>query len=83
MLYSTTMIDETNWIQDVKARGLGRTLSLLLDAIEPLGPLGAQMLWMAQPVSRLFGAADMLGELANALETPDGIDELRRRLHND
>lgn len=76
-------MDSNDWIQAVKTRGLGRALSVLLDALEPLGPLGAQILWVAQPVSGLFGASKAVGELADALEQPGGIEDLRRRLHDD
>jgi hypothetical protein len=76
-------MDSNDWIQTVKARGLGWAFSVLLDALEPLGPLGAQILWIAQPVSGLFGASHAFGELADALEQPGGIDGLRRRLNDD
>ncbi len=71
---------ENDWIHEAKARGLGRTLSVLLDVIEPFGPLGAQILWVVQPVSRLVGMGTAVGELANALEQPGGVEELRRQL---
>jgi hypothetical protein len=68
------------WIQQVRARGLAGPLRLLLDVLEPLGPLGAQLLWAAQPVSGLFGAAQPVQQMAEMLEQPDGIEQLRRLL---
>lgn len=76
------MIDEA-WIQQVRQRGLTAPLSTALDVLEPLGPLGAQLLWIAQPVSGLWGARDLLGGLAEILEQPGGVDRLRQRLDED
>lgn len=69
-----------DWIKQAKSRGLTDPLRLLLDVLEPLGPLGAQLLYVAQPASRLLGAADGLRQLAEALEEPGGIERLRHRL---
>jgi hypothetical protein len=68
------------WIQHVKARGLGVALSTALDVLEPLGPLGAQALWVAQPVLGLVIAHDVLDDLAEALEAPGGVERLRQML---
>ena len=71
-----------DWIRQAKARGLAGPLSVLLDVLEPLGPLGAQMLWIAQPASGLLGAADAVQSLAEALESPGGVERLRHRLED-
>jgi hypothetical protein len=76
-------MDEYHWIRQMKERGLGGALRLTLDALEPLGPLGAQMLYVAQPALGLFGAGDALHRLAQALEEPGGIDRLRRLLDDE
>ncbi len=77
-------MNESDWIQQAKSRGLEGALRLTLDALEPLGPLGAQLIWVAQPALRLLGAGESLGQLAQALEEPGGIDRLRRLLdHQD
>lgn len=70
----------SDWIEQVKRRGLVTPVRVLLDIVEPLGPLGAQILWVAQPVSGLFGASSVVGQLAKTLEEPGGIDHLRHRL---
>ncbi len=74
---------EQEWIKQIWARGWGAALSTALDVLEPLGPLGAQLLWVAQPAARLIGGSDAVGALAQALEEPGGIDRLRQRLEAD
>jgi hypothetical protein len=72
-----------SWIRQIRARGLGPTVHTALDVLEPLGPLGAQMVWIVQPVFGLFVSAEALADLACALEEPGGIDRLREYLDND
>jgi hypothetical protein len=64
----------------LKARGWGAALNVALDALEPLGPLGAQALWVFQPLSGLFGAREVVRDIALALEEPGGIEHLRQEL---
>jgi len=71
---------EFAWVERVKARGLGDALGLALDALEPLGPLGAQVLWVLQPALGLFGAREAVKDIAQALEDPDGIARIREAL---
>jgi hypothetical protein len=73
---------ESDWIKQIKARGLGGAFSVLLDIIEPLGPLGAQILWVAQPTLRVFGAGETLDHVAQALEEPGGIGRIRSLLND-
>jgi hypothetical protein len=68
------------WIQAAKARGLGHVLSVALDVLEPLGPLGAQVVWASQPVLGLWIKRETLGDVARALETPGGVEALRQQL---
>ena len=72
-----------DWIRELQARGLSGPLRLLLDVIEPLGVPGAQLLWVAQPLFGLFGAAAVAGRLAALLQEPDGIARLREMLESD
>lgn len=75
---------ELAFIQQVRARGWGDALSTALDVLEPLGPLGAQLLYVAQPAARMFGGwGDSLGVLAQALEEPGGIERLRQALDDE
>jgi hypothetical protein len=71
---------DDSWIEKARARGLGGALGITLDALEPLGPLGAQILWVLQPVSGVFGWQRTVAGIAEALEEPGGIERLRRQL---
>ena len=71
---------EQDWVQQAKARGLAVPLRVLLDALEPLGPVGAQLLYIAQPAASLWGGAQMVGHIAAALEQPEGVEHLRQLL---
>lgn len=74
--------DTPDWVQLVRTRRLTGAFHLLLDALEPIGPLGAQIMWVAQPISSLFGWQNAVRDLAQALETPEGISALRQRLED-
>jgi hypothetical protein len=69
-----------DWVDEIKARGLAAPVRVLLDALAPLGPVGAQVLWMAQPVAGLWGGRQWIGQLAETLEQPGGVEELCRLL---
>jgi hypothetical protein len=69
-----------DWIDEIRARGLTDALRVALDALEPLGPVGAQLLWVVQPVSGLVGGREIMGKLAEALEEPGGVERLRQLL---
>jgi len=68
------------WIQAAKERGGAPILLTALDAFEPLAPALAQGLLVAQPLANLWRGGDALRELADMLEEPDGLRELRRQL---
>jgi hypothetical protein len=77
-------MSEAEWVEAIRARGWEQAASTALDVLQPLGPLGAQVLWIAQPAARLVGGwGDLFGALATSLETPEGIDRLRRALDGD
>lgn len=71
------------WVTAVKMRGLTQALRVTLDALEPLGPLGAQLLYVMQPVLGLFGAQAAVDDIAQALEEPGGIDTVRGWLEDE
>jgi hypothetical protein len=71
------------WIHAAKARGWGDFLGVAFDLLEPLGPLGAQLLWTAQPALSLFMSRAAVDSLAQMLEEPGGIDGLRQQLEDD
>jgi hypothetical protein len=70
------------WAERLRERGWGEVALAALDALEPLTPLGAQMLWIAQPTLRLWGGGALVGELARLLESPEGVALLRDRLQD-
>ncbi len=76
-------MNDTELIADLKRRGLTNALGVFLDVIEPLGVLGAQLLWIAQPTAGLFGGRDIIAGLARTLEQPDGVERLRALLDED
>ncbi len=75
--------ESQQWIDAVKARGWSHALTLALDILEPFGPLGAQMLWVTQPVLGLVVNRAALGGLAHCLETPGGVARLRQQLEDE
>ena len=68
------------WIQVVRGRGWQNAAHLLLDALEPMAPVAAQMLWMFQPVVGVFGNQKALRDFAEILDAPQGVDALRQQL---
>lgn len=74
---------EKDWIDQVQARGWGDALSTALELIQPLGPLAAQFLWIVQPAAGLFGRRDQVAALANLLEEPEALEQIRRRLEKE
>lgn len=70
------------WVQQVRQRGLSNALGVALDVIEPFGPLGAQLLWVAQPLLGMVVSRDVLDSMAQTLEEPDGIERLRQALED-
>lgn len=71
------------WINELKARGWGGFLSTALDVIEPMGALGAQVLYVLQPALGIFLPRNLLRDAAEMLETPEGVARLRAHLEQD
>lgn len=72
--------DGHDWILAARTRGWGDILRAAIDALEPLGPLGAQLIWVSQPLLGLVVGRGLLAGLAAALETPDELAALRETL---
>ena len=66
------------WLDALRARGWTGGLTTALDIVEPFGPLVAQVLWVVQPISGVFGGRAAIRDLAHALEDPEGIERLRQ-----
>ena len=60
--------------------GIESLVGALLDAAEPFGPLGAQVLWVAQPALGLVVPRDDVDGLAQLLDNPAGVAWLRAAL---
>ncbi|GAB4437254.1 MAG: hypothetical protein Kow00120_04530 [Anaerolineae bacterium] len=68
------------WADRIESLGLAGVGAALVDAVRPLAPVGAGLLWATQPlVGALFGW-DRVSGWANALEDPDGLSWLGARL---
>jgi hypothetical protein len=61
-----------NWRQRAEKAGLGDVASAVMEALQPLAPLAAQVLWVAQPTFSLIGRGVAVGALAEMLENPGG-----------
>ena len=70
----------SNWIERAKRRGNANFLLSLLDAIEPIAPVVAQGLLVAEPLALLWGGGGALRALSEQLEEPGGVQALRRQL---
>ncbi len=68
------------WSAQLRTMGLDNLVDVLLEAGAPLGPLGAQVLWIAQPALRLFAPNEEIDGLARLLEDPSGVAWLRAAL---
>lgn len=55
-------------------------IGAFLSAAAPLGLLGAQILWIAQPALSVFMPRDEVGDLARLLADPEGVSLLRQKL---
>ena len=67
-------------IKLIKSRGWQGASRTVLDIIEPVAPLVSQLLWVFQPISNVIGARDTVRELAETLDSPQGIAYLRDQL---
>lgn len=67
----------SRWAVRLQAARLDGLVDALLEALEPLAPLGAQALYVAQPTLGLVMARDEIVALARLLETPGDVDWLR------
>lgn len=71
-----------DWVTELQTRGLGDALGLALDVLEPLGVLGAQLMWVAQPVLGVWFDRDAVRKIAQTLETPGEVEHIRHFLEH-
>lgn len=72
--------EQSDWIEAAKRRGNAPLLLSLLDVIEPIAPVLAQGLLVAEPLALLWGGGGALRALSEQLEAPGGLEALRRSL---
>jgi hypothetical protein len=60
------------WQGHADQAGLGGVSRTVLEALQPLAPLAAQLLWVAQPTFSLIGRGAAVGALAEMLESLGG-----------
>ena len=68
------------WSARLRTLGLDGLAGVVLDVAEPFGPLGAQLLWVAQPAVSLLMPSDEVDGLARLLDDPAGMAWLRSEL---
>jgi hypothetical protein len=68
------------WAGRLEARGLAGVVGALLPAARPLAPLGAGLLWVAQPALGLVMDRGTVARWARFLEDPDAMAWLGARL---
>ncbi len=85
VLYSKTMDEEIQkqWILRLRQSGLLGLAEVSFAVMQPISPLMAQMLYVAQPVTRKFGQQHTLLQFAELLEDQDAFAQFRVRLADD
>jgi hypothetical protein len=71
------------WIEGLRDRGLTGAATTILDLLEPLGPLAGGVLQIGAPLLGLLVPRAAVMALAEALDTPEGIDHLRGQLRDE
>ena len=66
----------------LRASGLQDLVGDLMEVAQPLGPLGAQVLWIAQPALGLVISGSSIHDLAQVLDDPAGMVWLRAMLNS-
>ncbi|PJF39000.1 MAG: hypothetical protein CUN55_15640 [Phototrophicales bacterium] len=66
-----------DWIQAHHLRGI---VSMFFDLLEPLAPIGAQLLYIGQPTFGLLVSRQTISAWAELLEDPNGWQYLRHQL---
>jgi hypothetical protein len=67
-----------DWVDAIQQRGLVGVVRTALDVLAPLGPLAAQLLYVTQPMTGLFGWQETVGKMAHLLEDADELEALRQ-----
>ncbi len=70
----------STWGSRLRSWGVDGLVLSLLEAFEPLSPLGGQLLFMAQPALSVFGSGEAAGRWARLLEDPANVSWIREQL---
>lgn len=68
------------WRQRLEQLGLGAVVDAVLIAMTPIAPIGAQLLYISQPMLTVFVERDSVTRWAKLLEEPNGLNWLRQNL---
>ncbi len=68
------------WAARLRALRLDGAAGVLLDVAEPLGPIGAQLLWVVQPALAWVAPRDEVAALARLIDAPGGVAWMREQL---
>lgn len=68
------------WAARLEDLGLASVVAALLDAARPLAPLGAGLLWIAQPALGAVVGRERVASWAGLLEDPANLARLSARL---
>ena len=60
-----------DWADTIHRWGVGNLLATLLDATGPLNSIGAQVIYLGQPVLNTILPEDQVNAFANLLEDPE------------
>ncbi|MBZ0306846.1 MAG: hypothetical protein K8I82_12325 [Anaerolineae bacterium] len=71
------------WREHLQHVGLLDFAGLLLDVAEPLSPIGAQLLWVAQPALSLLIAPEKVASWAETLQDPQQVARFREQLEQE
>jgi hypothetical protein len=70
----------SQWAARIQRWGLTGLMGAFLEAAGPLAPIAGQALYVAQPTLGLFMSRQSITDLAQWLDQPEGLADLRRAL---
>lgn len=71
------------WAGGLRAWRLAGVVDAFLDSAGPIGVIGAQVLWTAQPILSRWLPEDEISALAHLIDAPEGIAWLREQLSSE
>ena len=68
------------WAARLERWGMAPIAPILMQALQPLGFVGSQLVLFGQPLLTLFADAQSFEELSSLLDDPDALSRIERRL---